>query len=383
MINDIKAKLPLKKKAKAEELDDDQDSPQKNQDATDPGINAVDKTGATDIGAVGDISEVSDKPQTFVDRIKSKLIPKKKVAAEDIDEDGTSVGEVKKPKKKINPIVLVVVLGALGFFMFYEEEPAPVVAPAVPRKSLRTKPKGAETPAPTDATAETPKEAPADTTAETPKVTPTETPTDTTAETPKETPTDVTAETPKETPTDTTAETPKETPTDVTDDVPDVTSETPTDTTAETPKETPTDTTTAETPTETTSETPKETATTTSTDTLDGKEADTEESTMTDKILEDLEKQVKKDQPKEVKKEYVGPPDYEYRGRGLVYNCSGKHWACVDGPSYKSCEDNFSSTTYKKKNIECYPFNIYDSQKGCAMMQNRVVSSNAKTGFCK
>ena len=103
---------------------------------------------------------------------------------------------------------------------------------------------------------------------------------------------------------------------------------------------------------------------------------------MTDKILEDLEKQVKKDKPKEAKKEYVSPPDYEYKGRGLVYNCAGKHWACVDGPSYKSCEDNFSSTTFKKKKIECYPFNIYTSKKGCESMQNRVVSSNAKTGFC-
>ena len=119
-----------------------------------------------------------------------------------------------------------------------------------------------------------------------------------------------------------------------------------------------------------------------SVDSVDG-QMPTDETSMTDKILEDLEKQVKKDQPKEVKKEYVAPPDYEYKGRGLVYNCAGKHWACVDAPSYKSCEDNYSSVTFKKKTIECYPFNVYESTRGCEAMQNRVVSSNAKTKFCQ
>jgi len=128
--------------------------------------------------------------------------------------------------------------------------------------------------------------------------------------------------------------------------------------------------------------TPEPTPEPTSPDSVDGQVTDTDESNMTDKILEDLEKQVKKDQPKEVKKEYVTPPDYEYKGRGLVYNCAGKHWACVDGPSYKTCEDNFSSTTFQKKTVECYPFNVYDTKKSCELMQNRVVSSNAKTGFC-
>ncbi len=118
-------------------------------------------------------------------------------------------------------------------------------------------------------------------------------------------------------------------------------------------------------------------------DTVDGTITEpSDNESMTDKILEDLEKQVKKEQPKESKKEYVAPPDYEYRGRGMVYNCSGKHWACVDGPSYKSCEDNYSSSKYLKKPIECYPFNVYDNQKGCEAMQNRLVSSNAKTDFC-
>lgn len=103
--------------------------------------------------------------------------------------------------------------------------------------------------------------------------------------------------------------------------------------------------------------------------------------TITDKILEDLEKQAKDSQPPVVK-QYVSPPDYEYKGRGLVYNCKGKHWACVDGPSYKLCEDNNSSTKFLKMTIECHPANVYQTTRDCENVQNRNVSSNAKTDFC-
>lgn len=104
---------------------------------------------------------------------------------------------------------------------------------------------------------------------------------------------------------------------------------------------------------------------------------------ITDQILEDLEKQVETKKPVEIKKEYVSPPDYEYLGRGLVYNCAGKHWACVDAPSYKTCEDNSSSVKYLNKKIECHPYNVYETAKGCQNVQNRMVSSSAKTNFCE
>lgn len=102
----------------------------------------------------------------------------------------------------------------------------------------------------------------------------------------------------------------------------------------------------------------------------------------TEEILLDLEKQAKEAKKIETIKEYVAPPNYEYVGRGLVYNCTGKHWACVDAPSFKSCEENQSSVKYLKKKIECHPFNVYDSIKNCENMQNRLVSSSAKTNFC-
>ena len=119
----------------------------------------------------------------------------------------------------------------------------------------------------------------------------------------------------------------------------------------------------------------------TGTDTVDETKT-AEGDNVTEKILLDLENKVKTES-KAKKTEYTNAPDYEYRGRGLVYNCTGKHWACVDGPSYKSCEDNYSSVKHLKKKIECYPFNVYQTVNGCVGIQNRMISSNAKTEFCK
>lgn len=118
-------------------------------------------------------------------------------------------------------------------------------------------------------------------------------------------------------------------------------------------------------------------------DSIDGDETvTTSDDNLTDQILQDLEKQTKAQKPVQQKTEYVSPPDYEFRGRALVYNCTGKHWACVDGPSYKACEDNSSSVKYLNKKTECHPVNIYESNRGCEIMQNRMVSSTAKTDFC-
>lgn len=109
----------------------------------------------------------------------------------------------------------------------------------------------------------------------------------------------------------------------------------------------------------------------------------TQKGDLTDKILLDLEKQAtEKDKNAPKNHEYVSPPEYEYMGKGLVYNCIGKHWACVDAPSYKACEQNYDGNKALKKKAECYPFNVYDRPKTCQSSQLMMTSSNAKTGFC-
>lgn len=102
---------------------------------------------------------------------------------------------------------------------------------------------------------------------------------------------------------------------------------------------------------------------------------------LTEKILQDLESQTKSS-AQDAPKQYVAPPDYEYPGRGLVYNCKALHWACVDGPSYKTCEENALYLKENNKAPECYPFNVYETSNGCVNMQNRMVSSGASTDFC-
>ncbi len=106
---------------------------------------------------------------------------------------------------------------------------------------------------------------------------------------------------------------------------------------------------------------------------------------MTDQILRDLEKQIaeKKEDVPESGAPYVAPPDYSDAGRGLVYNCLGKHWACVDGASFKLCRQNYSALKGQSKAKECYPDSVYDSEQGCAWVQKKRISSNAKTDFCR
>jgi len=374
LLNDIKAKLPFNKKKNDKGSDGKKNSSQAGQDETDPG--SADLTGAIENTDLGDGS------QTFVNKLKAKVTPKtNKKESED------------PPKKKgMNPVILIIVVVGLGFFILYEEKPqeaAPTKAPeniAKPDAPVVVEPTTPE-PIPDAPVVDTPTADPVEPPAtpepipdapvvDTPPVDPVEPPT-----TPEPIPDAPVVDTPNVDPVDPTT-TPEPTPdspvvdTPVIDPVdPTITPEPPV-TTDPFPDGPGGVEPTVENPTDPPIPVPEP-------DSVDGKVTNTEDNDMTNKILEDLEKQVKKDQPKEVKKEYVSPPDYEYKGRGLVYNCAGKHWACIDGPSYKNCEDNFSSTTFKKKTIECYPFNIFDSQKGCELMQNRVVSSNAKTAFCK
>lgn len=346
-----------------------------------------------------DQDEEEAESNSLADKIKkqlpilSKLIPSKKKPSKRMDDDSTDPNiniqeeeddeedsgkkSKKSEKKKPNKIILIVV--GLGLVMLFAEDflpkEEPVAAPVVqsPRKKSQReldKEKAATEKVNTD-TAQT--EVPAATT-------PTEIPT--VEETPsvESTVTEVAPiETPAETPTIEESVTPviEETPVaeekPVVEDTP-VVEETPV--VAE-PTETPSVTETIDpnlmAPNDNASEdqigVPGDS-------TVGGGD-------FTDKILEDLEKQAQdkeKNTPK--KRDYVSPPDYEYAGRGLVYNCVGKHWACVDAPSYKTCEQNHDANKALNKKAECYPFNVYEKTKNCQSAQLMMTSSNAKTGFC-
>lgn len=83
------------------------------------------------------------------------------------------------------------------------------------------------------------------------------------------------------------------------------------------------------------------------------------------------------------KLEYQEPPSYQDTGRGLVYNCSGKHWACVDQTSYLNCKKNNDWSKENDKDPECYPSNVYRSFKDCRTIQIHNINTVTETDFCK
>lgn len=84
----------------------------------------------------------------------------------------------------------------------------------------------------------------------------------------------------------------------------------------------------------------------------------------------------------EVKKEYVAPPKYDQIGRGLVYNCGGKHWACVDKAAYFQCKDNYLHNNSEQKTIECYPSEVYATYDDCKTVQIHHINMVKEIDFC-
>jgi hypothetical protein len=117
----------------------------------------------------------------------------------------------------------------------------------------------------------------------------------------------------------------------------------------------------------------------------DGGDKPAEGGDMTEQILKDLEKQIGADQAATKEPEatsYLAPPDYENVGRGLVYNCLGKHWACIDGPSFKVCQLNNTALKSQNRSKECVPDSVYQSDSACGWVQKQKITGNAKTDFC-
>lgn len=75
-------------------------------------------------------------------------------------------------------------------------------------------------------------------------------------------------------------------------------------------------------------------------------------------------------------------PNYENFGRGLVYNCADKHWACIDKPSYVSCHKNYLWNKQQGKKVECVTKNVYTTDEDCNKVQLHYVSNNENTSFC-
>lgn len=106
---------------------------------------------------------------------------------------------------------------------------------------------------------------------------------------------------------------------------------------------------------------------------------------ITKSILQDLEVKIQADKKEEKLIGNVKPtdaPTYEINGRGLVYSCNGKHWACIDSISFKTCEQNYAWNSSQGKKVECYPVKIFDVEEDCERQQQVNIDNIAETDFC-
>ncbi len=100
---------------------------------------------------------------------------------------------------------------------------------------------------------------------------------------------------------------------------------------------------------------------------LSGK-IDSDQSTLEGQ-LDKITQKIIEEEKQEVKLEFVEAPNYENFGRGLVYNCKGKHWACVDKPSYIQCRQHFAWSVQNSKTSRCVTAPVYSTISDCRKMQ--------------
>ena len=106
---------------------------------------------------------------------------------------------------------------------------------------------------------------------------------------------------------------------------------------------------------------------------------------LTKKLLSDLEVRLKEEKREQSLVEVLKPvsaPLYDSIGKGLVYNCRDKHWACVEISSYKKCRQNYSWNKSNNIPAECYPFAALESSFDCATVQQEKIDSVGDTNFC-
>ncbi|HAZ11490.1 MAG: hypothetical protein A2X86_10930 [Bdellovibrionales bacterium GWA2_49_15] len=86
---------------------------------------------------------------------------------------------------------------------------------------------------------------------------------------------------------------------------------------------------------------------------------------------------------KETKDPYVAPPTYKVWGRGLVYDCIKKEWACVGRYAYLQCRANMKWNVSHNKPHECHIIRVYHTDLDCIMVQLYNITRNVKVDFCK
>lgn len=114
---------------------------------------------------------------------------------------------------------------------------------------------------------------------------------------------------------------------------------------------------------------------------IPSEEIDKNESSSLDSQLTNIMKSVEKENEQK-QFEYVSPPNYENFGESLVYNCKGKHWACVDKQAHFQCLYNYRWSKQNSKKPECSNSKVLASGKDCRMLQLYNINMIVETPDC-
>lgn len=80
-------------------------------------------------------------------------------------------------------------------------------------------------------------------------------------------------------------------------------------------------------------------------------------------------KSINKITQRQIEQEYSEPPTYDRLGKGLVYNCKDKHWACIDKANFFICRNHQLWAKNNNSNPSCVIDNVYISLQDCMKMQ--------------
>lgn len=83
-----------------------------------------------------------------------------------------------------------------------------------------------------------------------------------------------------------------------------------------------------------------------------------------------------------IEENYTEAPPYDNFGRGLIYNCKDKYWACVSKLAFVQCNKNMKWNKNNKKPIECAIVNVYHTEEDCITVQQYSITTNQPTYFC-
>lgn len=75
--------------------------------------------------------------------------------------------------------------------------------------------------------------------------------------------------------------------------------------------------------------------------------------------------------------------DFMRIGRGLIINCAGGHFACVDEISYNDCRLTQKINRANRVTSTCEPYNVYLTEKDCERAQYEAMEKQIASEFCK